>query len=172
MHPPAKDLNQYLLSYANHFDLIPHIRFSELVMRVSRDEADQGWLVKTGNVKTGKEETHHFDRVVLATGILNTPNHVDLKGSERFQGEMMHSREFKDPSKYEGKNVLVVGIGATGADTLVFLKKAGANKLYLSHRGQFWMVGCVMGLCQVRRASLMSFLSFLASSKGAHLTTA
>lgn len=117
-----------------------HIRFSELVLKVSRDEADQSWLVETSNVKTGKEEMHRFDRVVLATGILNVPHKIKVKGSEQFEGEMMHSREFKDPNKYKGKNVLVVGIGATGSDSLVFLKQAGANKLYLSHRGQYWVV--------------------------------
>lgn len=132
-------------AYAKEFDLHPHIRFSEAVTKVRRDDKDENWLVTTRNTKTDKEETHRFDRLVLATGILNSKRDVDIKGQENFAGEVIHSREFKDPNKYKGKNVLVVGIGATGADTLVFLKQAGAGKLYSSHRGQYWVVSLLLG---------------------------
>jgi dimethylaniline monooxygenase (N-oxide forming) len=147
-----------LLSYANHFDLTPCIRFSEGVDKVYRDESDQIWMVKTVNVKTGKEETHPFDKVVLATGILNTPKRIKVKGSEAFQGEIIHSREIKDPSKYRGKNVMVVGVGATGADTAVFLKQAGASNIYLSHRGQYFLVCCTCAQSLWPRAWLILLL--------------
>lgn len=140
-HPPAAEMSDYIDSYARHFDLAKHVRLAEPVIRVVRDDADESWLVTTKKTATGEETTRRFDRVVLATGMAQDKNDVNIRGADRFEGDLLHSREFKDPAKYKDKNVLVVGIGATGADTLVFLRQAGAAKVYSSHRGQYWVVG-------------------------------
>ncbi|KAI5461390.1 flavin-binding monooxygenase-like-domain-containing protein [Mariannaea sp. PMI_226] len=139
-HPHAKDIQRYLESYANHFGLLSHICFSTAVDHVERDEANNKWLVYTKDQQTMTEKCHSFDRVVVATGILNVKRTPQVRGIEKFAGEVMHSREFKDPVKYEGKNVIVVGVGASGADSTSFLVKAKANKVYLSHRAQFFLV--------------------------------
>ncbi|CAM1508216.1 Fc.00g050640.m01.CDS01 [Cosmosporella sp. VM-42] len=143
-HPPQKDIEKYLESYARHFELLPHIQFSTVVDHIERDEADGKWRVYIRDSKSGAEEQRIFDRVVVATGILNTKNQPTVKGVEKFAGDVIHSRQFKDPSKYEGKNVLVVGIGATGADTTSFLNKVGAGKIYLSHRSQYFLLPRLM----------------------------
>ncbi|KAL0932684.1 dimethylaniline monooxygenase 2 [Colletotrichum truncatum] len=142
-HPGAKDVEQYLEAYAEHFDLLQHIQFSKKVTKVERDEVTGKWTVFTRSTKSdpniSPEETQAFDRLVIATGMLNVPVDVKIKGIERFEGEAMHSRDFKEPNRYEGKNVLVVGIGATGADTQSFLKRTKARSIYLSHRGQYFL---------------------------------
>ena len=104
--------------------------------RIERDIANRKWVVTVKDVKDGSEETHIFSRAIIATGILSKPNIPGIKGIEMFRGEVIHSRAFKDPSKYADKQVVVVGIGATGADTIAFLKDAKATKIYLSHRSQ------------------------------------
>ena len=139
-HPPQQDLASYFEAYAKKFNLLKHIQFSTEVVAVERDAKDENWLVITKDVKSGLTKTLTFDRVAIASGVLNTKHEVHLPGQEKFKGELIHSRSFKDPAKYAGKTVMVVGIGATGADTLVFLKQAGAGKLYVSHREQFWVV--------------------------------
>lgn len=143
LHPTAKEIGDYLSSYAHHFDLVPHIRFSTKVIGVERDDAAGKWVISTRNVASLSQETYTFDRLVVATGILNTKNQVSISGIERFKGEVVHSREFKDPYQYTGKNVLVVGIGATGSDTTSFLKRAGAANIYLSHRSQTYLVSAL-----------------------------
>ncbi|KAM5342428.1 hypothetical protein ACJ41O_013394 [Fusarium nematophilum] len=140
VHPSQKDLENYLESYAQHFNLYQHIEFSTSVQHVERDEERGVWNVFTQNPKTGAEDRRSFSRVVMATGILNTRNIPRVKGLDKFAGDAIHSGDFKDASKYAGKNVLVVGVGATGADTTSFLTKAGANKVYLSHRGQLYLL--------------------------------
>ncbi|KAH7008341.1 flavin-binding monooxygenase-like-domain-containing protein [Ilyonectria destructans] len=140
VHPQARDIQTYLESYAKHFNLLPHIEFSTTVDRIERDEAGKKWLVYTKDTNTGSQACRSFDRVALATGILNTKHLPKVRGIEMFAGDAVHSREFKDPSKYTGKNVLVVGIGATGADSTSFLVRAKAAKVYLSHRSQFFLL--------------------------------
>ncbi|KAH7165957.1 flavin-binding monooxygenase-like-domain-containing protein [Dactylonectria macrodidyma] len=140
MHPLAIDVQKYLESYAEHFNLMPHIELSTEVDRVERDEEAKKWLVYTKNAETGFHSCRHFDRVAVATGILNTKHVPKVRGIELFAGDAIHSRQFKDASKYTGKNVLVVGIGATGADSTSFLVRAKAAKVYLSHRSQFLLL--------------------------------
>ncbi|KAF4443852.1 putative H+-transporting ATPase, vacuolar, 67K chain [Fusarium austroafricanum] len=135
VHPPQKDFERYFESYAEHFGLYPYIEFSISVDRVERDEQENVWRVFTNNVKTGLEEVKTFSRVVVATGMLNTRHLPHVKGLNKFAGDVIHSQQFKDASKYQGKNVVIVGIGATGVDSTSFLVKGGANKVYLSHRG-------------------------------------
>ncbi|KAF5007223.1 hypothetical protein FDECE_6438 [Fusarium decemcellulare] len=140
VHPPQKDLEKYIESYAKHFDLLQHVEFSTSVDHIERDEERGAWKVFTRNTKTGADRCRTFSRIVVATGMLNVKNAPNVKGLEKFAGDALHSRQFKDASKYAEKNVLVVGIGASGADTTSFLTKAGANKVYLSHRGQFYLL--------------------------------
>ncbi|KAK5998901.1 Monooxygenase aurF [Cladobotryum mycophilum] len=132
--PTAQQIGDYLESYAKNFDLLQYIEFSTGVSSVKRDEASNSWFVNTKDAKTGQEVQRQFDRIVIATGSLNVMNVPKVEGIETFAGDAIHSREFKDPTKYAGKNVLVVGLGSTGADTLVFLKNAGAKNVYLSQR--------------------------------------
>ncbi|RGP71422.1 hypothetical protein FLONG3_7132 [Fusarium longipes] len=140
IHPSQKDIEQYLESYAENFDLLPHIEFSVSVDHIERDEQQGKWRVFIKNVKTGVEEVRYYSRVVVATGMLNTKHMPHVKGIEQFAGDAIHSRQFKDASKYRGKNVVVVGVGATGIDSTSFLVKAGANKVYSSHRGTIFVL--------------------------------
>ncbi|KAF5711677.1 monooxygenase [Fusarium globosum] len=140
VHPPQKDLERYFESYAKQFGLYPHIRFSVSVDHIERDETRKAWRVFLKDVKTGVGEVRTFGRVVVATGMLNTRHLPHVKGLEKFSGDAIHARQFKDASKYQGKNVVVVGIGATGVDSTSFLVKAGTNKVYLSHRGTVFVL--------------------------------
>ncbi|KAF5622180.1 monooxygenase [Fusarium sp. NRRL 25303] len=140
VHPPQKDLERYFESYAEQFGLYPHIRFSVSVDHIERDEPRKAWRVFLKDVKTGVGEVRTFGRVVVATGMLNTRHLPHVKGLEKFSADAIHSRQFKDASKYQGKNVVVVGIGATGVDSTSFLVKAGTNKVYLSHRGTVFVL--------------------------------
>ncbi|KAK1252529.1 hypothetical protein MKX08_003716 [Trichoderma sp. CBMAI-0020] len=143
--PSAKQIGAYLEAYADKFELIKHIELSTTVTSIRRDEEDGVWIVSTRHTRTGEEEEREYDRVVMATGGLNVRNMPDIKGIEKFAGDAIHSRDFKDPTKYAGKNVLVVGLGSTGADTLSFLKQAGANKLYLSSRSRCSLIPRTIG---------------------------
>ncbi|KAF4344500.1 monooxygenase [Fusarium beomiforme] len=139
-HPPQKDLEKYFEYYADHFDLYPHIQFSVSVDNIERDEQRKVWRVFLYHVKMGVKEVRTFSRVVVATGMLNTRHLPHVKGLEKFSGDAIHSRQFKDASRYQGKNVVVVGIGATGVDSTSFLVKAGTSQVYLSHRGTVFVL--------------------------------
>ncbi|KAH8908315.1 FAD/NAD(P)-binding domain-containing protein [Coniochaeta sp. PMI_546] len=138
-HPSAAHVQEYLELYAQKFDLIPHVKLNTEAVKVERNEELNKWTVSTRDLTVGPDgpvTDHLFDRVVVVTGMLNVPNLPKYKGSELFEGEIIHSRQFRNAEKYKGKNVIVVGVGASATDTQSFLVTAGA-KVYLSHRDSF-----------------------------------
>ncbi|KAI8168020.1 Monooxygenase [Colletotrichum sp. SAR 10_70] len=72
-------------------------------------------------------------RVIIATGMNQTPNYPEIKGIQSFPGRQVHSKSFKRPEEFKGKRVLVVGFGNSGADTAVSLI-GHAKNIYISHR--------------------------------------
>ncbi|KAF4912184.1 Monooxygenase aurF [Colletotrichum viniferum] len=124
----AKQVEDYLESYADHFKLCPFIRLNTQVGRVRHDETTKKWVIEIDG-----SPTEIFDRVIIATGMNQTPNYPEIKGIQSFPGRQGHSKSFKRPEEFKGKRVLVVGFGNSGADTAVSLIGPAKN-IYISHR--------------------------------------
>lgn len=46
----------------------------------------------------------------------SNPAIPDFKGSDIFNGKVLHSHSYREPDVFKGKSVLVVGCGASGLD--------------------------------------------------------
>ncbi|CAK7246331.1 MAG: hypothetical protein STHCBS139747_007958 [Sporothrix thermara] len=124
-------IDDYLQSYADNFQLRPHIRLSTAIRAIKRDDEAGKWIVETRPVETGegnsgtpkenKDEALVFDKVVIATGSNDKPSMPKVEGLETFTGRVLHSQTFKQPEDFAGQTVLVVGIGSTAGDTAVSL---------------------------------------------------
>ncbi|KAF2167321.1 hypothetical protein M409DRAFT_66313 [Zasmidium cellare ATCC 36951] len=138
-YAPAKDIAAYLERYAEVFDVKKYIKFSTKVVKVDRDEKRRKWLIRSvsADAEDGPTETREFDRVIIATGRQQKSVTPRIEGADGFQGEMIHSHAFRDPEKYRGKTVMVVGSHATAADVQEFCLDRGAERVYLSHRREF-----------------------------------
>jgi putative flavoprotein involved in K+ transport len=66
-------------------------------------------------------------QLVFATGAYGPPKFIDLPGAESFGGEVIHSSQYSDGSKYAGKRVVVIGSASSGHDVSVDLWEAGAD---------------------------------------------
>jgi dimethylaniline monooxygenase (N-oxide forming) len=111
--PDHADMHRYLVSYAEHFGVMPRIRFDSRVMRVRPvfDPACEAprWQVE---IENGTLET--FDAVLMATGHLTRP--YEIPELQRFNGDYLHSHHYKAPEPYVGKRICVVGIGNSACD--------------------------------------------------------
>lgn len=83
------------------------------------------------------------ERLVFATGIHLKLDWPDIKSRHRFAGEIIHGLRMKEPSKYKGKRVLIIGLALTGADCARHLAREGAEQVYCSHRRQVLLVSVV-----------------------------
>lgn len=117
------DLVAYLRDYAERFGVRP--QFGVDVQRLER--AGSGWRVQTSD---GDRET---STVVVATGYSRVPHLPDWPGRGTFTGTITHSVDYREPSAYRGRHVLVVGAGNSAAE--IALELAGvAGRVDLSVR--------------------------------------
>ncbi|XP_068879836.1 flavin-containing monooxygenase 5-like isoform X2 [Aphelocoma coerulescens] len=136
---------EYFRMYAQHFDLLRHIRFRTSVCRVSKrpDFASSGqWEVVTES--EGKQEAAVFDAVLVCSGH-HTDAHLPLSsfpGIEKFKGQYLHSRDYKDAQAFTNKKVVVIGIGNSGSDLAVEISQT-AQQVFLSTRRGAWILNRV-----------------------------
>ncbi|MGK5631731.1 flavin-containing monooxygenase [Streptomyces sp. URMC 123] len=126
------DLVTYLEQYAAHHAL--EIRLNTPVHRLEclagrgGDAGGPRWRVHTALGAVPARA------VVVATGRNHTAHLPDWPGADTFHGNLLHSSRYLDPRPYEGRSVLVVGGGNSGAEIAVALGRRGAARVWWSVR--------------------------------------
>ncbi|WP_340378092.1 NAD(P)/FAD-dependent oxidoreductase [Streptomyces sp. SS7] len=118
---------RYLEKYAEVHEL--EIVTGVEVSRIERTADGTGWLL---HATGGRELTGAA--VVVATGYNHTPFLPDWPGRSAFTGDLAHAGAYRDGKPYTGRDVLVVGVGNTGAEIAVDLVEHGAERVRLSVR--------------------------------------
>lgn len=127
-HPryvPREKVVAYLDAYARRFGLEP--RFGATVKSVRR-EGDR-LLVQTD------AGLYRARKIVVATGNNAEPITPAFAGIETFKGEVLHSATYTEATPYVGRNVLVVGMGNTGAEIALDLAESGAHPAISVRKG-------------------------------------
>ncbi|MER5204962.1 NAD(P)/FAD-dependent oxidoreductase [Streptomyces sp. NPDC002825] len=119
------DVVRYLETYAEKHEL--EVVTGVEVHRIER--AGEDWVLHAtgGRRLTGRA-------VVVATGYNHTPHLPQWPGRDTYGGELSHARTYRNPEPYAGKDVLVVGIGNTGAEIAADLAGGGAARVRLAVR--------------------------------------
>ncbi|MFC7990540.1 flavin-containing monooxygenase [Streptomyces pilosus] len=125
--PARDDVVRYLEKYAEHHRL--EIVTGVEVSRIERTPDGTGWLL---HATGGRELTGAA--VVVATGYNHTPRVPDWPGRDTYTGEFLHASAYRAPQPYAGRDVLVVGVGNTGAEIAVDLAEGGAARVRLAVR--------------------------------------
>lgn len=79
--------------------------------------------------------------VIVSNGHYNEPFIPPIRGLDTFEGEILHSRWWRNPLKYRDKNVVVVGSRASGSDIARELavddydRRIASRTIYQSVRG-------------------------------------
>ncbi|XP_007935888.1 dimethylaniline monooxygenase [N-oxide-forming] 2 [Orycteropus afer afer] len=135
-------LLEYFRIVAKKFDLLKYIQFQTTVLSVKKrpDFSSSGqWEIVT--MSNGKEQSAVFDAVMVCSGHHILP-HIPLQsfpGIEKFKGQYFHSRQYKHPEGFEGKRILVIGIGNSASDIAVELSKKAAQ-VFISTRHGSWVM--------------------------------
>ncbi|KAK3750635.1 hypothetical protein QZH41_012821 [Actinostola sp. cb2023] len=145
---PAHLFQRYLESCAKEFDLTRRIRFNCDVLKVEKckDYEDTGrWEIhsvkRAKNDDRAKEDVcvEVYDYVMVCSGILTKPFIPDIPGIDDFTGRKIHSKSYKTFTKFEGRRVLVVGLGNTAGDIACELSRH-AKQVYVSTRRGTYVV--------------------------------
>jgi len=106
----------YLERYQLHHGLKPH--FEQRVTRLERQ--DDEWVATTS---AGQWRARS---VVVATGAARQPVRPEWPGLADFQGQVLHSSEYRNGYPWTGRPVLVVGFGNSACEQAIDLLERGA----------------------------------------------
>jgi cation diffusion facilitator CzcD-associated flavoprotein CzcO len=128
-YPHHTQVFEYLNQYAETFGLKDRISFRHEVLHAVPDGED--WLVTVRDLASEDESTARYRAVIVASGHHWDPNLPLHDGP--FSGETIHAQSYRTPDRFLGKDVVVVGVGNTGADIASELSWH-ANSVILSTR--------------------------------------
>uniref|UniRef100_G3TT90 Flavin-containing monooxygenase n=1 Tax=Loxodonta africana TaxID=9785 RepID=G3TT90_LOXAF len=138
-------IQEHIKAFAQKKNLLRYIQSETLVSSIKKCP---GFLV-TGQwdiviEKDGKQESTTFDAVMICSGHRVYPNLPtnSFPGLEKFQGNYLHSRNYKDREAFKGKRVLVIGLGNSGCDIAVELSSLAAQVM-ISTRSGSWVMSRV-----------------------------
>jgi monooxygenase len=110
----------YLRETAREFGIDRHIRFQHRVQSASWSSEDARWQIEIKTGANGETVQCSCDFLYGCTGYYHydAGYEPDFPGADRFRGQLVHPQHWPEDLDYAGKNVVVIGSGAT-AVTLV-----------------------------------------------------
>ncbi|MFJ2685937.1 ArsO family NAD(P)H-dependent flavin-containing monooxygenase [Pseudomonas sp. NPDC087342] len=140
--PGRDDVVDYLTQYERRYDF-PIIRST----RVTHVENIEGGLrVFSGNTFWDAKA------VISATGTWSSPVIPTYPRKELFEGQQIHSAHYVGPSEFEGKTVLVVGGGNSGAQIYAEVSKV-AHATWVTQQAPKYLPDEVDGRVLFERAT-------------------
>jgi hypothetical protein len=133
--PHHTQIAAYFEEYVDHFGFREKITFETGVEHAER-EPDGNWAVRLDS-----GETRRYEALIVANGHHWNPRWPEpaFPGSERFAGTQMHAHSYIDNSIFEGKRVVVVGMGNSAMDIAVESSYV-AERTMLSARRGVWII--------------------------------
>jgi putative flavoprotein involved in K+ transport len=154
----------YLQEYAEHFAL--QVMTGCEVSRIEKEPDGSRWATSTTDGTTWRSRA-----VVIASGQYRVPITPRWPGADVFRGELSHSVDYRRPSAYAGKRVLVVGAGNSGAEIATDVADNGAAFTALSVRSAPAIVPRdPFGMPVQRTGIMLSFLPPFIADRFARLT--
>jgi cation diffusion facilitator CzcD-associated flavoprotein CzcO len=135
-YPSRGKILEYIRAYADHHQLRGHIRFGVTVERA--EPRDGGWRV---TLRGG--ETRDYAALIAAPGHNWDPVMPAYAG--RFDGEVIHSKDYHSASQFDGKRVLVVGAGNSGCDIVCDAAARGRAAFLSMRRGYYFLPKHIFG---------------------------
>jgi cation diffusion facilitator CzcD-associated flavoprotein CzcO/acetyl esterase/lipase len=127
------EILRYFQHVAKNHDLKKDIRFSTRVQAAAWDEDASMWRIRTS---AGDEITARF--FIMATGCLSVPKAPDIKGVERFRGDVYFTSSWPhDDIDFSGQRVAVIGTGSSGIQSIPLIAQQAAQLTVFQRTANF-----------------------------------
>jgi cation diffusion facilitator CzcD-associated flavoprotein CzcO len=134
LFPHRDEIWNYLRSCVEKYGLRSSLRLGKEVVEARYDDASATWRLQMA------DGTSLVCRMlILAMGALNRPVVPDFPGLERFTGERFHSSQWNAPAGLRGKNVAVIGTGASAVQIVPEIAPE-VKRLTLFQRSAPWVM--------------------------------
>jgi len=87
------EFQEYMESYARHFDLHKDIVFGAWVKQAVRNDTDTKWRLEYE--LASKLEVKEFDKVAFCHGYQTKPNRRHIDGADQFGGLQIHAQQYR-----------------------------------------------------------------------------
>ena len=116
----AEEILKYMGDVIEENDLDRHIRYNHRITSAQWSSLDNRWTITATRTNTGEQRFFTANFLWMCQGYYRhsegyTP---EWPGMEAYQGDIVHPQTWPEDLEYAGKNVVVIGSGATTA-TLV-----------------------------------------------------
>ncbi|PCJ70587.1 MAG: FAD-containing monooxygenase EthA [Rhodobiaceae bacterium] len=113
----ADEILKYMNETVSEFGIDKHIRYQHQIVSASWSSSDNVWKLTAENLGTGETLEFTCNFLWMCQGYYRhsegyTP---EWEGMDKFKGQIVHPQTWPDDLDYKGKNVLVIGSGATAA---------------------------------------------------------
>ena len=135
----APAILDYLHRIVDERDIRRHIRFSQKVLSAAFDSASARWNVTVEDASgASRKITGKF--LYLGSGYYDydEPYDAQIPGREDFSGQIIHPQFWPQDLEYEGKQVIVIGSGATAATLVPAMTEQGAAHVTMLQRTPTW----------------------------------
>ena len=124
-YSPSAEICAHIEELAERFDLVKNIRFDTEVTKLAFNKGEARWEIGAGRRK------FYARTVVLASGPLSDASLPAIRGLEDYQGAKILSARWDHDFDFAGKNIAVIGTGASAIQIIPELVKvAGSVKVF------------------------------------------
>jgi monooxygenase len=120
-------IRNYLNETAVENDIVSNIRYNQMVKSAAWSTDDARWTVTS--VHDGEESQFSCNFLMMCSGYYNyaegyTP---EFSGMDDYTGTVVHPQHWPEDLDYEGKNVVVIGSGATAMTLVPAIAESAAS---------------------------------------------
>lgn len=136
----AAEILNYLQEVVDEYGLEADIRFGQRVQSASWSTTNAIWSVTTTN-KEGEPQHFTANFLVMCQGYYNydAGYRPHFPGEENFQGTIVHPQQWPETLDYSGKQMIVIGSGATAATIVPAVAERVAHVIQLQRSPSYYL---------------------------------
>ena len=139
----AEEILKYMGEVIEENQIAPHIRYRHKIHDASWSSADNLWTVHAENLATGEQLTFTCNFLWMCQGYYRhsegyTPEWKDM---DKYEGVLVHPQTWPEGLDYKGKQVLVIGSGATAATVIPAMAPDAAHVTMLQRSPTYFIPG-------------------------------
>lgn len=132
------EIRDYWQSRARKHDVYKYLKLGHRVDEAEWDDAQSLWHLKVTDVTQQKQSTESFNFVITAIGRFNAWKLPDYPGLDDYRGFLRHTSNWDPSYNPQGKNIAVIGNGASGVQVVPNLQLV-AKKVTHFVRNPTWI---------------------------------
>ncbi len=139
----AEEILKYMGDVIEENDLARHIRYNHRISSARWSSQDNQWTIDATNTATGEARRFTANFLWMCQGYYRhsegyTPEWPDM---DKFEGQIVHPQTWPEDLDYKGKNVLVIGSGATTATVVPAIAGDCAHVTVLQRSPTYFIPG-------------------------------